>query len=415
MTGNTICVLDKKITHEIDLHDTLAKHYSNKNLFHNLDAYLNTFTRELIQGKSLGYVQKEQSPQQNNKKSKVHLNLGINPYGCAAEVLEYKQMLNLSFLNHYLEDDLTDLRLQIAQRHMVTADSVVLSSGLDHMLQLITATFLNPQENVLTLSPSFFLFDEYSRLRGAKVISLELKESDQFDWTAETTAQYLRFLKKYTPKLFFLANPNNPTGRVISLQQLEPIIKAARMTNTIVVLDEAYGEFTDNLEEVVSATEFSKKYYNLIVLRTLSKGLGLADLRVGYAVVQPSWVKALNTHRTFFPFTHEVYALAKFALQPKIITSSLYKTKDFLDKTRRMIYAQLAKLPAIKFIPTQSNIFMLKHVLYSAVDLMKKLDELGIVVANVSGKDEIAKAYIRVTIGKPEEMQLFLDVLREMS
>jgi histidinol-phosphate aminotransferase len=384
--------------------------------FSDLDASLSDHTRATIAATPTGYVAKDRRvPAGGQPVPRLALNLGINPYGCAPEVLEHKQSLRHSKLHLYFEECFTELYARIARRHGTTPESIVISRGLDHMLMMITTAFLNPGERVLSLSPSFFLFEEYSRLRGAELAHLELSESDSFDWTQESHSRYAEALRLHAPKLFFIANPNNPTGRSIDLRALGRIVEAAEGARTIVVVDEAYGEFTDGPDGVSSATSLQSRYANLIVLRTLSKGMGLADLRVGYAVANPRWAQALNLHRAYFPFTSEIYSIATFALSPEVALPFLRDTRKRLEAAKLELYRLLEAIPRIAFVPTETNILMIRHEGLSARELIGRLGLRGISVSTVTGPLRVANAYIRVTIGTMDDMREFAGALAEIS
>ncbi len=386
------------------------------------DQYLNTTTQNVIKEKSIGYIQtanhnlKKQAIQTRLAAGKkvAFLDLGINPYGCDRKIIKYFNSLKDEVFHCYFEDDMKELQETIGNLHQVPDNHIVFSSGLEHMLQMLTSCFLNPDDTVISFDPSFFLFTDYSRLKGAQCVRIPLQETDNFFWTESIFTLYQQALIEQKPKMIFLANPNNPTGHYIALDELEKIIQAAYLHNAIIVIDEAFGEYTDGDKVLESASRFSGVYPNLIVLRTLSKAIGLADIRMGYAIMQSEWVSAISLHRANFPFSRINYKLARYALESGILFPFLAKVRRTLDGNRKFLYENLERIKNVKYIPTRCSIIMIRHLSFTAASLMALLAEYGIWVASIPGKNGAAENYIRVTIGTKEDLKYFIAVLKRL-
>ena len=151
-----------------------------------------------------------------------------------------------------------------------SADELLLSNGTDEALHLIADTFLDPGDSVLLVEPTFAMYRFYSELAGARIQALRYDANLRFP-----TAEVVRALRmRSAPKIFFVANPNNPTGNVLEPAQLRRIIQAA--AKTIVVVDEAYFEYSG-----ITILPWIRRHQNLVVTRTFSKAAGLAGLRIG--------------------------------------------------------------------------------------------------------------------------------------
>lgn len=383
--------------------------------------FFNIGTQRALFEKSRGYISKEFYIQEyiNILKERYHLDrvyrfdLGQNNDGCA-EIIEqrFKELSQgniRQFLKNYPEFICLDLRKKIASLHNIFPEWVQLSAGLEQMLANIASSFLEFNDRIMTASPSFYLFEEYSRRMGAVPILLYLKEEENFRWTEQTFVEYCRILSRLQPKLIWIANPNNPSGGLCPLDMVERIVREAADHYAFVVIDEAYGEYTDTDDEVCSASSLLHQYSNLIVLRTFSKGYGLANLRVGYAMSgNEDIMKALRIHRTHFPITQFSFDFASIALDEghylKNVRQNVAKRKKFFTDI-------IKQMPHIVAIDSQTNIVMLRHAILSANKLMTHLERYGIIVAKVPGNDVVLERYIRATLGTREELEHFANAL----
>ncbi|MGE5342784.1 MAG: pyridoxal phosphate-dependent aminotransferase [Candidatus Omnitrophota bacterium] len=371
-----------------------------------------------------GYINKEFYIQEYIKILKERYNLeriyrfdlGQNNDGCTEEIEERFRELSQTdirqFLKNYPEFICLDLRRKIAELHNIFPEWVQLAAGLEQMLAYIAASFLEFNDRIMVTSPTFYLFEEYSRRMGAITIYLYLREEDNFQWTAETLDEYKKILARLRPKLIWIANPNNPSGAFISKHLQEEIVKLAADHYAFVVMDEAYGEYTDMDEGVLSSSSLLHDYKNLIVLRTFSKGYGLANLRVGYAMTgNEDILRAIKIHRTSFPITQFSFDFASIAID-KI--DYLKAVRQKVEKRKKFFIEKIKAFPHIIVIDSETNIMMLRHIKLSANKLMDYLEKHGIFVAKVPGEDLLLQRYIRATLGTREELEYFVDILKKL-
>jgi len=384
--------------------------------------FFNLVTQRALYEKVGGYISKEFYIQEYIKilKTKYNLkriyrfDLGQNNEGCSPAVearlkalLETEDIRN--YMKNYPEFICRELRQKIAYRHKIEAEWILLSAGLDQMISIIAATFLEIKDRIIINSPSFYLFEEYSKRLGAVPIYLYLKEKDNFKWTEEIFDEYCQILKKLNPKLIWIANPNNPTGVSSPKILLQKIVEEAANNYAYVVIDEAYGEYIDYNGETNSTSSFLSEYKNLIVLRTFSKAYGLANLRVGYAMSSNEDIlRALKVHRNYFPITQLSFDLTCVALD----NSDYLKIVHQQIAERKKIFVRgFSHIPHIFYVDTVTNTLMMKHNDLNSYDLINALEKRGIIVAKVPGEEDIPKKYIRVTMGTDEEIHYFLEVL----
>ena len=387
--------------------------------------FFNIGTQRALYDKVGGYVNKEFYIQEYIKilKERHHLDriyrfdLGQNNDGCTEEIEErFKELSQTNirqYIKNYPEFICLELRKKIANLHNIFPEWIQLSAGLEQMLTNIASSFLEFNDRVMVTSPTFYLFEEFSKRMGAVPIYLRLREEDNFAWTSSTFDEYRKILNRLNPKLIWIADPNNPTGMSISREMLENIIREAGDHYSFVVMDEAYGEYTDNDNEVRSASSLLEKYNNLIVLRTFSKAYGLANLRVGYAMCANNDImSALKIHRAYFPITQFSFDFAGIALDQ---TGFLKAVRQKAAKRKKYFVEKVQKLNHIVYMNSETNIIMIRHQKLSANKLMDFLAEHGIIVAKVPSEEEevILQRYIRVTLGTRSELDYFLNVLEK--
>lgn len=315
-------------------------------------------------------------------------------------------------INNYPEVVHARLRRRIAERHKIDANRVVISTGLDAILDLISRVFFDPKDYYVTLSPSFYLFEEYSERMGAIPIFVKLEEKDNFKLTRRKVDEIKEAIVKFKPKIVWIANPNNPTGQVAKVKYLKEIIELADEHNSFVVIDEAYIEFLRHFESI-SMIKLARYHQNLMVLRTFSKTYGLAGIRVGYLISYSSdIVDAMLMLRTHFPVTQLALNMASLVL----------KDTDFLEISRKQtkqltkeLFNKLGKLENFKFIPTYTNIFLLKHLYLSDKELAEKLIQKGIVSSQVNNIKHEPNKYVRLTIRFKEDNEYLLKVCESIN
>jgi len=162
----------------------------------------------------------------------------------------------------------------------VPEENVIIFPGSDAALKAIFEAFIYPKDKVLCPSPTYAMFEVYSKLFDSDVLMVDYSEEKIFDIDA-----YINKICSGGVKIAYLPNPGQPYGDVIGKEDLLKIIRVAKEMNTLVVVDEAYYEFC-GVTVLHNVSEIS----NLIVMRTFSKAYGMAGLRLGYLVV-PAWVK----------------------------------------------------------------------------------------------------------------------------
>lgn len=371
-----------------------------------------------------GYIEQGQSEDcvsETKRKSPttVHrFDLGQNSEGCAPQVAErLKQLLDSAdspdLLKDYPENGRHVLQQSIASLHDAAPCDVLLTAGIEQAIGLIANAFLRARDRVLLSDPTFYIFENFSARLGAQSVSIALGKEREFNWDEDLLSRYRRALGNHEVRIIWIANPNNPTGKSIPRALLGEMIDTARKHGSLVVVDEAYGEYTDPHGGVCSASSLLSAYKNLVVLRTFSKAYGLANLRIGYALSKNAQIiEAIKVHSYNFPISGLAIEAAIEALNHL----------DHLETTRRETALRIRNLinglnaqREIVAIPSDCSIFMVRHGQLCAAELHKRLLDKGIATARIPGTSAVSEQYIRVTCGKESGNTALIEAFREIT
>lgn len=286
------------------------------------------------------------------------------------------------------------LRSALATRLSVPAGSLVLGNGSNDVLELVTQAFLTPGDEAIYAQHAFAVYPLATHARGARGIEVPAK-----DYGHDLAAM----LAAVTPRtrVVFVANPNNPTGTWIDGAAMEAFV-AKVPREVVVVLDEAYDEYLAPADRSRSVSWIGR-YPNLIVSRTFSKAYGLAALRVGYGVMDPSVADLLNRVRQPFNVNSLAQAAAIAALAD---TAYVEESARVNREGMRQIEAGLAGL-GVAFVPSHGN-FLLVNVGDGARVYAALLRD-GVIVRPVGNYG--LPGFLRVTVGLPAENERFLTAL----
>ncbi len=225
----------------------------------------------------------------------IDCSFGINPFGFSEKakqkMYELSNPSSFERINNYGEPLAATLCENVEKRFGkicgFTKDNVRMSSGSINALDRVCRLFIDQGTKVLGVSPQFgdFVWNLYSY--GGKHCPLPLKKENGYKFCVE------EFLKAITPEysLIYIDNPNNPTGQIIPLEEMREICRIARKHFVTVLVDEAYGDFMEDKE---SAMNLVQEYENVVVVRSFSKGLGLAGLRCGFVVADKNFIKSYD-------------------------------------------------------------------------------------------------------------------------
>ena len=323
----------------------------------------------------------------------IKLDANENPYGCSPAV--NKALASYDEYYVYPDDGQTKLRKLLAGYCGVDEKYIVAGGGSNQLIDLILRLFLNKDEEVINCVPTFGIYKFSTDLCGGKLVDIPRKDNFDIDMSAVQAA-----VTSHT-KVIFLANPNNPTGNMISEADIREILGSG----VVVVVDEAYYEFSRQ-----TVVPLVKDYENLIVLRTFSKWAGLAGLRVGYGLFPPEIADYILKIK--IPYNVNVAAMVAVEESLKDV-DYLQSTVQKLIDERERLFSELEKIYWLKPFLSQANFILCRVEKDNALQLRQKLQEKGILIRYYD--DTLLRDYVRISVGKPEHTDALMKVLRQIS
>lgn len=286
-----------------------------------------------------------------------------------------------------------DLEDKLARYAGADADQILVTNGSDQGIDLLFRTFTEADDTVIIPTPSFAMFYQSAQIMGNKILCPLYKKED----LSFPVEELLGMINK-SVKLIVVCNPNNPTGTLIPIVDIEKI--AQKASNAIILVDEAYFEFS-----AVTAVPLIKKYPNIIVTRTFSKAFGLPSLRVGYIVASKKYINELLKIRGSYDVNMIAYTAALAVLDDlkgmekyanEVMTQAKPRIEEFFTEN------------GITFYQSAGN-FVLYRPTYKQEE--KILKEYGILV-RPQDKMNIENT-LRLSIGTVDQMKLFIKVYKE--
>ena len=316
-----------------------------------------------------------------------------NPWGPSPKALQVLEETSAS-LHRYPDGGAHELRQAIAKKWKMPQDQVLVGNGSDEVISLLIKAFLAPGEEAVMADLTFVMY-RLSVLGGHGVpIEVPLK-----NWAHDLSAMAEAVTDR--TRLFFICNPNNPTGTMLSAREIDSVLDKIP-NHVIVVFDEAYYEYVRD-PEYPDSLQYVREGRPVVVLRTFSKIYGLAGLRVGYGITTAEIAGYVNRVRP--PFN--VNSLAQEAAKAALLDEE-HVTKSYAMNEAEMTFLEegLTKLGFVP-IPTQAN-FIYFDVGMDGAAIFDALLREGVIVRHIRG------SMIRVTIGQPTENRRFLEALEHV-
>ncbi|MEW5766039.1 MAG: histidinol-phosphate transaminase [bacterium] len=325
----------------------------------------------------------------------VKLASNENPWGPSPKALAALKG-SLAEVNRYPDGGGFYLKEALSAKLGVDPDWIILGNGSDEIGGLLALTYLNPGDEAVVGEPAFIRYAQNVAMVGGECISVKLRE-----FTHDLPAM----AEAVTPKtkLVFIANPNNPTGTMVTQQAVGHFLSRIP-SSVLVVFDEAYYEYIDR-EDFPKSLELLKERENILILRTFSKIYGLAGLRIGYGIGRPEVISAINRVRP--PFN--VNSLAQKAAVAALDDEEYAKQCRRLNQEGYVYLTQELKRLGLAFVHSVAN-FILVDVGQDGRRVFERLLAEGVVVRPMGGYG--LTTHLRVTIGRPEENERFIQAIK---
>jgi histidinol-phosphate aminotransferase len=315
-----------------------------------------------------------------------------NPLGVSPAVKE-AVFNSLSSINRYPDGNCFELKKAIAEKLAVMPDMISLGNGSNELLELIARVFVSKKTDEVIFSQyAFVVYPLVTQTLGATA-----KVSPANNYGHDLNSM-LSLISENT-KLIFVANPNNPTGTLLSDDELHSFLNKVPK-NVPVVLDQAYFEYL-NIDD--NAINWLKEFENLIITRSFSKAYGLAGLRVGYSICSPLIADFINRVREPFNVnsTAQVAAIAALSDDNHLKDSVEVNTKGYQQLTNGFDSLKL------KYIPSHANFIAVEF--NNAMNIYNDLLKEGVIVRPVE-----MSGYLRISIGTSDENEHLLSALKKI-
>ena len=351
-----------------------------------------------VPGRSQGEIAEEFNL---NKDEIIKLGSNENPWGPSPKAMEAIKS-EIGSINRYPESQLKELVAEIAEYSGVEDNQVIIGGdGADEIIDVLAKTFIDEGDEFIVPLPSYMYYEYLLQQYGARPVyakwDLDKNELDVdsiFDAITDKT------------KMIFLCSPNNPTGTLIEKEVLADI--AARNPEILIVIDEAYFEYSE-----VTNKDLINEYDNIFIIRTMSKVLGLAGMRIGYGLSCAQIIEYMHRIKPVFSLTRLSFVAALNTFKDKeYIADSIEKG----IQSRQYLYDELSKIDSLNVFPSKSNFMLIgiKDTGFTASELALELMKRGVIVRDCTSFKGLDEYWIRISICTMEEDEKFIEIINEV-
>ncbi|NOY78845.1 MAG: histidinol-phosphate transaminase [Calditrichaeota bacterium] len=328
----------------------------------------------------------------------IKLNQNESPFDVPPEIKqEIWQRFQQDEWSRYPSEEPEDLLEALSAYTGHPRQGILIGNGSNELIQASMIGALNPGDGLLLIRPGFSVYPRLAKIFNCEVFEVYLNRDFQFD-----EEKIFATLREKSVQMLLIDSPNNPTGAFLNTRVVEKILQHF---DGLFVLDEAYFEFSQE-----TARDLIAVYPNLLILRTLSKGFGLAGLRLGYMLGQPEVVAELKKAK--LPFSVNRFSQVAAAVLFRH-ADAIKKNVALIRSERERLFLEMTRLNKIRVFPSRANFILFESRELPIQTIFEGLKQRGILIRDVSHYPKLEKA-LRVTIGKPEENDQFLTALKEI-
>jgi histidinol-phosphate aminotransferase len=324
----------------------------------------------------------------------VRLASNENPFPPSAAVREALRTA-LAGLHRYPDGSGYYLRQALAKKHGLSPEAILLGNGSNELIELLARTFVRPGEEVVIPHPSFVVYPSIVQAVGGTRVVVTLKDH-------RIDLPKMRRAITALTKMVFVANPNNPTGTIVTAAEVEAFLDKVP-DHVIVVFDEAYYDFAAG-PDFPDTLAHLRQGRRIAVLRTFSKMASLAGLRIGYAVADPDCVALVNRIRQPFNVNTLAQVAALAALGDE---AHVQRSVEAVREGARSLSVALDAL-GVRHVPTRANFILAEFD--DAPSVYEHLLKLGVIVRPMASFG--LERALRITVGTPEENAHLVQALR---
>lgn len=332
----------------------------------------------------------------------VRLNTNENPFGPSNELVSELSKIIVEIgpdLNRYPDRDALALRADLADylntesNVLLTAANIWPANGSNEVMQQLLQLFGGSDKSLVTFDPTYSMYEDYCRNTFTNYLSIS--RNDDFSIDREVLDKAISL----DPEIIVITSPNNPTGTVIDISDIDYLLASF---SGVLIVDEAYAEFRP--QGSPSATTRITSNPRLVVVRTMSKAFSYAGARVGYAAADSAIIEAIQLVRLPYHLSTVTQAVARVALR---FTEQLQGQIDLLRQERDDLANWLSNV-GLKVAPSGAN-FLLFGTFGDRNLVWEQLVEQGVLIRQTG-----PSGWLRVSIGTPEENQVFKNALQQV-
>lgn len=326
---------------------------------------------------------------------KIILNANENPFNADEDLKKriLKRLESVDF-NRYPDPDSERIKELFASYLKVNKENVTTGNGSDEVLRNLISFYCKCSDDILFFEKDFSMYSYYANLHGLNPHYYEI----QGDFRAD---KFIKYAQDLRPAMVIFSNPNNPTARLISREDIRLILEGLK--ETIVVVDEAYMEFAD--ESVIQDIE---DFENLFVTRTMSKAIGMASIRVGVCLSQAENIDFMEDQKA----PYNINSLSQAAVEEVFSEDNLTLVKERIsyikdERDRVLEELEVINVQGLRVFPSAANFIYFESK--EAEEICQAFDEAGILIRKFEGQENF-----RISIGTKEENDMVLDVFRRL-
>ena len=335
------------------------------------------------------------------KEDIIKLGSNENPWGPSPKAMKAIED-EIKSINRYPESQLHELVAEIAEYSGVKDSQVIIGGdGADEIIDVLAKTFIDDGDEFIVPLPSYMYYEYLLKQYGANPVyarwDLDANELD-------VDSIYEAITPK--TKMIFLCSPNNPTGTLIDKEVLMDI--AGKNPEILIVIDEAYFEYSE-----VTNKDLINEYDNIFIIRTMSKVLGLAGMRIGYGLACEEIIEYMHRIKPVFSLTRLSFVAALNTFRDKdYIAQSIEKGIE----SRQYLYDEVSKIDGLNVFSSKSNFMLIrvKDTGFTATQLAHELMKKGIIVRDCTSFKGLDEYWIRISICTLEEDEKFIEILKEV-
>lgn len=334
----------------------------------------------------------------NDPANLILLNSNENPYGPAPVALEAMVAAH-ELACRYPDYPAYRLHEALAELHGVSVDMVEVTCGSTEVLKVAAQAFVGPGRRLVMAEPTFEAIAHYAETAGGEVVKVRLTADYRHDLEAMAAAA------REKPGLVYICNPNNPTGTIVSHQAVGRMLERLP-AETVVLVDEAYHHYVESRDYATALDFVQTARPGVVVSRTFSKVYGMAGLRLGYAVARKELIEKMRRHQVVESWN----VMACVAALASLEDSELVPRGRARNKQARDYLLAAMKQRGHAVLPSETN-FVMIDLGRDVAPLMPTFREHGVAVGRrFAGLPK----HLRVSIGKPEEMEKFVRAFDEV-